>query len=112
MIDEHTVSVSGLAQIPEGHLEHGAVQFAFGARRSIRTHRSPGVLGLHDPVPPGIAAGAAVSVVVGCDKAATTCRERFNNIINFQGFPHMPGNDALAAGAQGPEPRDGGSRFS
>ena len=29
----------------------------------------------------------------GCDRRLTTCRERFGNVANFRGFPHIPGND-------------------
>lgn len=31
----------------------------------------------------------------GCDKTLETCRDRFGNSINFQGFPHVPGDDYL-----------------
>ena len=58
------------------------------------------------------AAGARVTLRAGCDKSPETCREKFDNIVNFRGFPHMPGNDVVvsypnAAGA----PMDGGSLF-
>ncbi|MNT98193.1 hypothetical protein D3C72_2407210 [compost metagenome] len=29
----------------------------------------------------------------GCDRRLTTCREKFENVPNFRGFPHIPGND-------------------
>ncbi|WP_394270062.1 DUF2163 domain-containing protein [Qipengyuania sp.] len=38
----------------------------------------------------------------GCDKTIATCAARFANVINFQGEPHLPGNDLLA---QYPQPR-------
>ncbi len=31
----------------------------------------------------------------GCDKRAETCREKFDNFLNFRGFPHIPGEDWL-----------------
>jgi uncharacterized phage protein (TIGR02218 family) len=34
-----------------------------------------------------------VRLSVGCDKQAVTCKNRFNNIANFQGFPFIPGED-------------------
>jgi uncharacterized phage protein (TIGR02218 family) len=37
------------------------------------------------------------TVTAGCDKTHHTCRAKFANIINFRGFPHMPGNDFLTA---------------
>ncbi len=49
--------------------------------------------------PPGIApvAGDTVQLVAGCDKAGTTCRLKFDNYLNFRGFPHLPPEDWLLA---------------
>lgn len=33
-----------------------------------------------------------------CDQRVETCRDVFFNTLNFRGFPHMPGTEALAAG--------------
>jgi len=30
---------------------------------------------------------------LGCDRALATCRDRFGNVANFRGFPHIPGSD-------------------
>lgn len=59
-----------------------------------------------------LAIGARVSLRAGCDKSPETCRGKFDNIVNFRGFPHMPGNDAVVAypKADG-APMDGGSLF-
>ena len=44
-----------------------------------------------------------------CDKRFETCRDVFSNTLNFRGFPHMPGPDAVLAGpAQ--SGNDGGRR--
>lgn len=32
----------------------------------------------------------------GCDKTVATCKARFDNFINYQGFPHVPGERYLA----------------
>ena len=31
----------------------------------------------------------------GCDKTTTTCKARFNNLLNFRGEPYVPGLDAI-----------------
>jgi uncharacterized phage protein (TIGR02218 family) len=111
VLDERTISVSGLSAKPTGWADHGVIAFSSGVVRSISRHRAPGVLVLDDAVPPGLAAGQTTQVTAGCDKTAAMCRGRFQNLLNFQGFPHMPGNDALSAGPHAGEPRDGGSRF-
>jgi uncharacterized phage protein (TIGR02218 family) len=42
----------------------------------------------HPPSPDDV-----FSITAGCDKRAETCAQKFSNIENFRGFPHMPGND-------------------
>lgn len=42
-------------------------------------------------------AGDRVRLVAGCDKRAETCRDRFNNFLNFRGFPHLPSEDWIMA---------------
>ncbi|WP_458790289.1 DUF2163 domain-containing protein [Yoonia sp. MH D7] len=53
------------------------------------------VLTLWRPMPADIAVGDAVRLVAGCDKRAETCRVKFRNLTNFQGFPDIPGDDWL-----------------
>ncbi|WP_430913088.1 DUF2163 domain-containing protein [Methylobacterium sp. sgz302541] len=62
------------------------------------------------PSPPAI--GDAFTLTAGCDKSLSTCAEKFANVLNFQGFPHMPGNDFVLrqTGATGTA-LDGGSLF-
>ena len=56
-------------------------------------------------MPEQIEAGDTFVVTAGCDKRFDTCRARFNNAVNFRGFPHIPGNDFITsyaiAGAPG-----------
>ena len=51
---------------------------------------------------PGNRAGQRALLVEGCDRTLATCATRFGNAINFQGEPHLPGND-LVTGY--PQPR-------
>jgi uncharacterized phage protein (TIGR02218 family) len=46
------------------------------------------------PVRP-IAVGHDFVVRAGCDKRLETCRDRFANVANFRGFPHIPGQDTV-----------------
>ena len=52
-------------------------------------------IALWDPIPAAVLAGDTIRIEPGCDKRATTCQNKFNNFINFQGFPHVPGEDWL-----------------
>lgn len=44
-----------------------------------------------------LAVGDRVRLTAGCDKRMETCRHKFNNLVNFQGFPDIPGNDWTVA---------------
>lgn len=35
------------------------------------------------------------TVFSGCDKEFTTCKSKFNNTLNFKGFPHIPNADKM-----------------
>jgi uncharacterized phage protein (TIGR02218 family) len=39
--------------------------------------------------------GDRAELTQGCDRRLSTCRDRFANAVNFQGEPHLPGNDLL-----------------
>jgi uncharacterized phage protein (TIGR02218 family) len=61
-------------------------------------------------MPEPIALGDTFAVTAGCDKRFPTCRDRFNNTVNFRGFPHIPGNDFVVSYPNAGEPGlDGGS---
>ncbi|MFC7704993.1 DUF2163 domain-containing protein [Plastorhodobacter daqingensis] len=57
------------------------------------------------------AAGDLVRLEAGCDKRAETCRLKFNNFLNFRGFPHIPGEDWLMSYPTSAGHNDGGSLF-
>ncbi len=50
--------------------------------------------------PSSIATGANFKITAGCDKLVGTCQNKFSNITNFRGFPHMPGNDFVTTFAR------------
>jgi hypothetical protein len=58
-----------------------------------------GFVELFQPMPYAIALSDAYSIKAGCDKQLQTCISRFNNVINFRGEPHLPGNDQMMAHA-------------
>jgi hypothetical protein len=51
------------------------------------------------------------SFALGCDRRLTTCRERFGNVANFRGFPHIPGNDFVLKYPRGDAALDGRALF-
>ncbi|UWQ16983.1 DUF2163 domain-containing protein [Jannaschia sp. M317] len=57
-----------------------------------------------------IAAGDRVRLQAGCDKRMATCRFKFDNLLNFRGFPHIPGDDWMMAYPNSRAVNDGGKR--
>jgi uncharacterized phage protein (TIGR02218 family) len=102
---------AGLDAFAPGWFTRGALIWASGARAEIAAHRAEAgvILELARPAP--IATGAAFVVTAGCDKRLETCRAKFANVLNFRGFPHMPGNDAVQAGPA-EDGNDGRSRWT
>ena len=100
-----------------GELDRGILAFTSGANAGrameIKSHTHRGGLieiELWQPMGEPIAVGDAFTATAGCDKRLETCVARFANAINYRGFPHMPGNDFIAAVAQpGSTPRLAGS---
>lgn len=71
-----------------------------GGGRTIELWARPGA---------AIAVGDRFRVFAGCDKSAETCRAKFANFLNFRGFPHIPGDDWVAAYPRSGEVHDGSS---
>lgn len=46
-----------------------------------------------------------------CPRTFSACRDQFDNLINYRGFPYLLGDDALQAAPQIGERRDGCSRY-
>lgn len=86
-----------------------------GARVTIKSHSQDGLrasIALWTQPGGAMAAGDRVSLIAGCDKSAAACQQKFDNIVNFRGFPHMPGNYRVIAYPSALAPAmDGGSFF-
>lgn len=46
-----------------------------------------------------------------CPRSYSACRDIFDNVENFRGFPYLLGDDALVAAPVESDIRDGGSRY-
>ena len=113
------LSTNSLGTYADGWFTGGKLTWTGGANNGlaveIKAHRSVGgvvELDLWQRAPNPIVAGDAFTVTAGCDKRLTTCREKFANVVNHRGFPHMPGNDfVIRMPRQGEPGLDGGSLF-
>lgn len=109
-----TVAVSG--SFPAGWFRGGTVQWRsglnngltgviwhdllLGSERVIQLTADPGC---------AVALGDSLTLTAGCDRLAETCRTKFDNFINFRGFPHIPGEDWVVAYPRQGETHDGSS---
>ena len=64
---------------------------------------------LWQPIRADVAAGDQVRLIAGCDRRGETCREKFSNLLNFQGFPDIPGDDWLVSVPRSDGRNTGGS---
>lgn len=89
----------------------GAAAGLSGHIKTDRKDLSPRQVELWEEIYGDIAAGDQVRLIVGCDKRATSCRVKFDNFLNFRGFPHIPGEDWLVAYPTKGSGNNGGSRY-
>ncbi|MGR3270440.1 DUF2163 domain-containing protein [Thalassococcus profundi] len=87
---------------------------AKGLSGTIKRDRVDGtgarVIELWEPLRADLQAGDVVRIVAGCDKRFETCRLKFNNLLNFQGFPDIPEDDWLMVHPTNAKSQSGGSR--
>jgi uncharacterized phage protein (TIGR02218 family) len=110
-------AASGLDAFADGWFTAGHLIFTSGANADsaveVKLHTNAGgavTLTLWQAMAEPIAAGDTFIVKAGCDKRFNTCRARFDNGVNFRGFPHIPGNDFVVRYPRQGEPgNDGGS---
>ena len=103
--DGHILRFAGFPAYEAGWFERGSLLVLTGEAEGLRgtikndTAFSNGVREIELWQGLGIApvAGDRVRVTAGCDKRAVTCRQKFNNFINFRGFPHLPSEDWIMA---------------
>ncbi len=72
---------------------------AAGLWGMIKFDRNEGTrrIELWEPVRANVRVGDQVRLVAGCDRRFETCRLKFNNLLNYQGFPDIPGEDWIMA---------------
>jgi uncharacterized phage protein (TIGR02218 family) len=104
-------TAAGLDTYATGWFTRGLVTFTTGANagraQEVKQHALAGstaTIELWQPMALAIVPGDTFTVTAGCDKQFATCQLKFANVVNFQGFPHMPGPDYVLAVAKPGEP--------
>lgn len=96
---------TGFPGFDAGWFEHGTLLMLDGVAEGLRSAIKNDIalpggareIELWEPLAILPGAGDRLRLVVGCDKRAETCRMKFDNFLNFRGFPHLPSEDWLIA---------------
>jgi hypothetical protein len=81
-----------------GYFDFGLLTMTSGANAGISREvkqYTPGQITLAMPFPYAVVAGDSYSLVPGCDKQLVTCRDTYDNVVNFRGEPYLPGVDRI-----------------
>lgn len=109
--------VAGIEAFAGDWFSAGTLAFRSGANAGqtleIRAHRREAGSDLFDlweaPAFP-VVAGDSATATAGCRRSFAACRGKFDNHLNFRGFPHVPGSDAVTRyGVEGALGQSGGS---
>lgn len=79
-----------------GYFTYGNFTFTSGANEGLSQEVkafSSGQFTFFLPFPFDVEIGDAYEVYAGCNKQLATCRDKFGNVINYQGFPDKPQRD-------------------
>ena len=86
-----------LNQTP-GYFNYGKVTWTSGNNSGLSMEIKEfltGVITLVLPMPNNLQVGDTFTIVAGCDKQFSTCKDKYNNVLNFRGEPHVPGQDKV-----------------
>lgn len=82
----------------DGYFTYGLITFTSGLNNALSMEvkvYTVGLVELQLPMPYQVEVGDTYSIRAGCDKAKSTCKVTFNNLINFRGEPDLPGQDKV-----------------
>lgn len=65
-----------------------------GLKMEVKEFREEEVV-LALPMSKVISVGDSFDIIAGCDKSENACKSKFSNLINFRGFPKVPGTDKI-----------------
>ena len=112
---DRAFTASGIASFAPGWFRFGTLVWTTGPnsgrRAEVLAHdRNDGiaVVTLLEAPIRTITSGDGFSIHAGCDKRIATCTQKFGNVVNFRGFPHIPGQDTILRYASQDGSHDGG----
>ncbi|WP_281967065.1 DUF2163 domain-containing protein [Roseovarius nanhaiticus] len=100
-----------------GWFQHGRLSVLGGAATGLHSLikkdvsiNAERVIELWHPLRADVGTDDLLRLDAGCDKRAVTCRLKFQNFYNFQGFPDIPGDDWSISDPARSSALNGGSR--
>lgn len=103
---------AGWYQLGRLIVQGGAAAGLSGVIKRDRIEGEDRVIELWHPLRAAVVPGDLLRIEAGCDKRLNTCRDKFNNILNHQGFPDIPGDDWSITDPARSGGLNGGSRRS
>lgn len=115
--DDRVLTFSAFTGFEDRWFQHGRLEMItgdaaglVGVVKSDRISEGGRRIELWQSIGATVAPGDRFRVVAGCNKSASTCRTKFANLLNFRGFPHIPGEDWLASYPAPDRPATGRAR--
>ena len=112
LLRDRAFMATGLSAFAAGWFTSGTITWTSGANAGriteVLAHELTGsivTLTLLEAPVRAISEGDSFVARAGCDKRMATCAAKFANVVNFRGFPNIPGQDAVLRYAS----RDGGN---
>ena len=96
-VSGNTITVTGADSNGDGYFTGGFVESAGAVDRRMILDQTGAVLTLHLPFTAS-PLGTNVTVFAGCDHAVSTCKSKFDNVINFGGFAWVPSKNVFETG--------------
>jgi uncharacterized phage protein (TIGR02218 family) len=80
----------------------GTIKFTSGLNAAlkpleIKSYAANGTITTYEPFYYAVGVGDAYTMIPGCRKRLADCRDKFNNVINFGGFPNVPTSSQYSA---------------
>jgi uncharacterized phage protein (TIGR02218 family) len=91
----------------DGYFDFGLVVFSTGDNAGVAVEvgsylNASGAVKLKLITPYPILSGDTGTIYRGCDKVIKTCRDKWNNVVNFRGEPFLPAPNATISTASAP----------
>lgn len=102
IISDTEIITSGL-QKETDYFNYGIIEFTSGNAKGIKIEIKQNIgptnkIEFQLPLNYVLSIGDNFKIISGCNKNKYTCKNKFNNLLNFRGFSFIPGMDKITGG--------------